>query len=340
MLPEIFVRSFFGDTRRIRTLLIGLPESVEKLRVWLERKARFGFHVVGVLAENPAAGTVCGWPVLGTSAAVDEVVVREKIAQVILLDFMAAPDLCRGLIDKVQAHGVRTLGLSDFEDRLKRKVSIFYDDGFRFLTLHEEPLESPLNRTFKSVIDIVLALAVCIFILPPLCLLVWLLQRRQSPGPLFFRQTRAGIQNREFTILKFRTMHHGHATEAQQASENDARIFTAGKWLRRLSLDEFPQFINVLRGEMSVVGPRPHLVEHNVEFARVMEGYHLRTFVKPGITGLAQVRGFRGEAKTIEDVRARLESDMVYLENWSVPLDLAILARTAWQIPFPPRSAR
>jgi putative colanic acid biosynthesis UDP-glucose lipid carrier transferase len=338
-LPEIFVRRLFRDTREVGMLLVGQPEHVEKLRVWLERKQRFGFRVRGVLTEENSGTEICGWPVLGSPSLVEEILAREKITQVVLLNYLRAPDFYGELIRKVEAQGVRVLLLSNIEDLLRRKVTIFDDDGFRFITLHTEPLESPLNRTFKRAIDIALSLAVCIFILPPLCVLVWLLQRLQSPGPLFFRQTRAGIQNREFTIVKFRTMHTGNADEARQAVPGDARIFPAGKWLRRLSLDEFPQFFNVLRGEMSVVGPRPHLVEHNREFARVMEGYHLRTFVKPGITGLAQVRGFRGEAKTAEDIRARLQSDMVYLENWSAPLDIAIILRTAWQILFPQNTA-
>jgi putative colanic acid biosynthesis UDP-glucose lipid carrier transferase len=125
----------------------------------------------------------------------------------------------------------------------------------------------------------------------------------------------------------------------RQASARDERIFPAGRWLRRFSLDEMPQFLNVLRGEMSIVGPRPHLVEHNRLFAEVLDGYHFRTFIKPGITGLAQVRGFRGEARTREDLAARLKSDMLYLENWSLGLDLAIIARTIWQMFRPPKTA-
>jgi len=125
----------------------------------------------------------------------------------------------------------------------------------------------------------------------------------------------------------------------RQATAGDARVFPAGRWLRRFSLDEMPQFLNVLRGEMSVVGPRPHLVEHNLHFAEVLSSYPLRTFIKPGITGLAQVRGFRGEARTREDISARLQSDLVYLENWSLSLDLGIILRTLWQMIRPPRTA-
>lgn len=338
-LPEFFVKKLFRGVREIRTLLVGSCASAEKLRVWLERKARFGFHTVGILTDDPPPHET-SWPVLGTTDSLDQVIGREAVAQVILLNFARQPSVSRALIATAEARGVRTLLLSNIEDMLLRKVTVFEEDGQRFITLHEEPLENPLNRSLKRTLDFSLSLLVAIFILPPLCVIVWMLQRLQSPGPLFHKQTRAGLQNREFTILKFRTMHDGRGQIEKQASEDDDRIFPAGRWLRRFSLDEFPQFLNVLHGEMSIVGPRPHLVEHNQQFARVMDGYHLRTFVKPGITGLAQVRGFRGEANTVEDIEARLQSDMVYLENWSAPLDLAIALRTAWQLVFPPKTAR
>jgi lipopolysaccharide/colanic/teichoic acid biosynthesis glycosyltransferase len=166
-----------------------------------------------------------------------------------------------------------------------------------------------------------------------------LLQRLQSRGPLFYTQTRAGLQNRHFQIFKFRTMHVQQGGEARQATRGDGRIFPAGRWLRRFSIDEIPQFLNVLRGEMSVIGPRPHLVEHNALFAEQMVNYHVRTLVKPGITGLAQVRGFRGEARTSTEIAQRLASDISYLENWRLVLDVSIIARTAWQMVQPPRTA-
>jgi len=165
-----------------------------------------------------------------------------------------------------------------------------------------------------------------------------LIQRFQSPGRVFYRQTRAGIQNHQFEILKFRTMHENNPDVARQATQGDERVYPAGRWLRRLSLDEVPQFLNVLRGDMSVTGPRPHLIEHNAQFAEQMSNYHIRTLVKPGITGLAQVRGFRGAASP-EEIARRLESDISYLENWRLALDISIILRTIWQMIFPPRSA-
>ena len=147
------------------------------------------------------------------------------------------------------------------------------------------------------------------------------------------------MQNREFTILKFRTMHDDNHDLTRQASAGDERIYPIAKWFRKLSIDEVPQFWNVLLGDMSVVGPRPHLIEHNNQFSRLMENYHVRAFVKPGITGLAQVRGFRGEARDNSDIENRVACDLEYLENWNISLEFGIILRTFAQLMVPPRTA-
>jgi lipopolysaccharide/colanic/teichoic acid biosynthesis glycosyltransferase len=178
-----------------------------------------------------------------------------------------------------------------------------------------------------------------IFVLPIASLFVWLCHRAQSPGPLFFTQRRTGKHNEEFQILKYRTMHVNHGEEARQATEDDCRVFRTGRWMRKLSIDELPQFVNVLRGEMSVVGPRPHLVDHDELFGEIANFYRVRSFIKPGITGLAQVRGLRGEARRDQDLIDRIHSDLYYLENWSLLLDGVIIVRTAWHVVFPPKTA-
>jgi putative colanic acid biosynthesis UDP-glucose lipid carrier transferase len=127
--------------------------------------------------------------------------------------------------------------------------------------------------------------------------------------------------------------------ESRQASQNDPRVFAAGAWLRKTSLDEIPQFLNVLLGEMSIVGPRPHLKAHDDQFAEAAEAYRFRQFIKPGITGLAQVTGFRGETRGHSDIRNRVQADIEYLEKWSLSLDFSIVCRTAWQMIVPPKSA-
>jgi putative colanic acid biosynthesis UDP-glucose lipid carrier transferase len=334
VLPGLLAWVSFREMRQENTLLVGSCQGVARLAPWLQRKARFGLRTVGILCdEDHAHCSLPQCPILGRISDLARVITSRRVSQVLLIEFR---EDFASLVEPIQHSGARLLIVSDLAERLGHSISMFEDDGFHFFALHEEPLENPLNRMIKRSFDVLFSLVVLVLVLPPLCAVVWLMHRLQSPGPLFFRQVRAGIQNREFVIWKFRSMHAAAATGDAGAD----RLFPAGRLLRRYSLDEFPQFLNVLRGEMSIIGPRPHLVEHNVKFAQVMSAFHIRAFVKPGITGLAQVRGFRGEASTVDAVSHRLESDMVYLENWSPLLDLGIVLRTAWQIVFPPDAAR
>ena len=153
--------------------------------------------------------------------------------------------------------------------------------------------------------------------------------RRSSPGPVLFRQRRYGLDGRQIVIYKFRTMFVlEDGDTVRQATHNDDRITAFGRFLRRTSLDELPQFINVLQGRMSIVGPRPHAVAHNETYRKLIDGYMMRHKVKPGVTGWAQVNGLRGETDTVEKMQRRIEYDLAYLRNWSLRLDLLIIAKT------------
>lgn len=338
-LPSLLAELCFRGRRQQKTLLCGMPEDLARIRPWVERKTAFGMQVIGFTALKPIAETQPG---LSTWESIDDleaIIEREKINQVILTRALP-PEELNLLSARCDSVGSRLFVVHDLEEQLGRPVRFVRDEGFNFITLREEPLECPLNRLTKRALDICIALPVVIFVLPWVSLLVWLAHRLQSPGSLFFLQRRTGLHNEHFSILKYRTMHVEHRQEALQATENDPRIFTLGQMMRKLSVDELPQFVNVLRGDMSVVGPRPHLFEHDQIFAKVTEAYRVRALVKPGITGLAQVRGHRGETKTDESVRARVASDVHYLENWSPMLDLLIILRTAWQMIRPPAGAR
>jgi putative colanic acid biosynthesis UDP-glucose lipid carrier transferase len=166
-------------------------------------------------------------------------------------------------------------------------------------------------------------------------LLVALAVKLTTPGTVIFKQRRYGLDGREITVYKFRTMKVSEdGGQIRQATRNDARITRVGAILRRYSLDELPQFFNVLQGRMSVVGPRPHAVAHNEEYRRLIKGYMIRHKVNPGVTGLAQVRGFRGETATLEDMRRRVEVDLEYLRNWSLELDIRIVLQTVRMMLF------
>jgi exopolysaccharide biosynthesis polyprenyl glycosylphosphotransferase len=328
----------FRGVRKGRILLIGTPAEGVHLKKWLESKEIYGMDTIGYLSDEPQNEGLEGFCYLGTTVEAETTITQQEITQVILLQLPESADDHMRLMSTLNRHGLRLLIYNNLEEKLNHPVIYMEDDGHHFIALRKEPLENPLNRMAKRTLDIAVSLPVILFILPPIALGVWIMQRLQSPGPLFFRQMRAGIQNNQFLIWKFRTM-HVNDNESRQATWNDSRIFPGGQFLRRFSIDELPQFLNVLGGTMSVTGPRPHLIEHNEQFAREIASYPIRTVVKPGITGLAQIRGFRGEARTASDIAMRLESDITYLENWRLTLDLVIIMRTAWQMLFPPPTA-
>jgi exopolysaccharide biosynthesis polyprenyl glycosylphosphotransferase len=339
VLPRFLAQHLFSGTREERMLLVGSPKRASKIRVWLSSKREYGLHTVGILTED--RNVLNPWPpILGLPAELDRILVQHSVTQVILLQLPEATSGFSELLRTIHQRGARLVILSNLDEQLQHPVFAFEDDGLKFFAFHLEPLENPFHRVVKRVLDVAIALPATLFVFPVAALVVKLLQAFQSPGPLLYRQTRSGLQNRKFDILKFRTMHPDNGEEGKQATAEDFRIFPAGRLLRRFSIDEIPQFLNVLKGTMSVVGPRPHLVEHNDKFAEVLSNYHIRTFVKPGMTGLAQVRGFRGEAAKREEIAARLQSDLVYLENWSLILDLSIIARTVWHLFVPPNKAR
>jgi len=184
------------------------------------------------------------------------------------------------------------------------------------------------NRIIKRISDFLFA-TVILLAIAPLLLLISIGVKLSSPGPILFKQRRYGLDGRKIVVYKFRTMTVAEDGDVvRQATRNDSRITRFGAFLRRTSLDELPQFINVLQGRMSVVGPRPHAVAHNEIYRKLIRGYMIRHKVRPGITGLAQVMGFRGETDTVEKMKARIEHDLTYLRNWSLLLDLQIILKT------------
>ena len=337
--PRWLAGVLFSGGSSAKTLILGSPDDAVKLNPWLERKVRYGLDLVGLITTAAGHDSRCHLPVLGDFSQITRILQKTDATKLIVLDLSLAPDQMVELADLCDKYGLRLLIVNDLEDRFHRSITFFDDDGFHFMEFRREPLECPVGRTIKRVLDLTVSIPVCLFILPPVSLVVWLYQRTQSQGPLFFRQRRTGKYNRPFLIYKFRTMRLGNFDEGKQAVADDERVYPAGKWMRKLSIDELPQFINVLVGEMSVVGPRPHFVDHDALFGEIAHFYRVRSFIKPGITGLAQVRGLRGEARKERDLIDRIHSDVYYLENWSPILDWVIIFKTAWQVIAPPKTA-
>ena len=194
-------------------------------------------------------------------------------------------------------------------------------------TNYVDPLSLPTNRLIKRMFDIVFSVFVLILLLP-LFPIVALFIKLQSPGPIFFKQLRTGMNGENFVCYKFRSMHVNKDADRVQATKDDPRKFAFGNFMRKANIDEMPQFWNVLKGEMSVVGPRPHMLAHTEQYSQLIDKYMVRHFVKPGVTGWAQVTGFRGETKELWQMEGRVKQDIWYIENWSIWLDIRIIWRT------------
>ncbi len=220
---------------------------------------------------------------------------------------------------------IRFKFVPDFKLYVNRVTHMEYIDQFPILSLRPEPLEDVTNGIKKRLFDITFSLLVIVFILSWLVPLLAILIMLNSRGPVFFVQWRSGKDNKKFQCFKFRTLSVNEDAHLKQVTKDDHRITRLGRFLRKTNLDEFPQFFNVLKGDMSIVGPRPHMLLHTETFSKILEEYMVRHFVKPGVTGWAQVNGFRGEIREEEQLRKRIEHDIWYMENWSLWLDIRIM---------------
>lgn len=227
---------------------------------------------------------------------------------------------------------IRFKMLPDYRGFVNRRVEINFYDDIPVIILRKEPLDNPANRIIKRLYDTLFSLLVIILVFPWLLPLIALLIRFSSKGPIFFKQLRSGRNNKAFYCYKFRSMFVNGLANELQAKKNDPRITPVGRFLRKTSLDEVPQFFNVLLGDMSIVGPRPHMLHHTEKYSKTVDSFMVRHFVKPGITGLAQVKGFRGETTDPALMEKRIQHDLWYIENWSPLLDTKIIFLTVWNM--------
>lgn len=218
--------------------------------------------------------------------------------------------------------------IPDSKEIYSKKLKYEYYDYIPVLTLRNIPLEDSVNLIIKRTFDIIFSSLIIIFILSWLTPIVAILIKLESKGPVFFKQSRNGFNYKEFNCYKFRSMTPNKDAHLSQAKRGDNRVTKVGKFIRGKSIDELPQFFNVLFGDMSVVGPRPHMVSHTNLYAKKIDKFMVRHFVKPGITGLAQTSGFRGEIETDKDIIGRVKYDIFYIENWSLLLDFKIVIQT------------
>ena len=313
-----------------RVIIAGSGELADTVTDRLLNNRWIGLKLLGCFAESDGNLEDCDRriPVLGTLNRLAEFLDHHQVDQI----WLAIPWSQQKTIDQVLCelrHSTVDIRMvPDLASYPLLNTSITEIAGLPVLNLSTSPLHG-ISRLLKLIEDATLSLTILLLI-SPLMILIAIGVKLSSPGPIFFRQKRHGYDGREVEIWKFRSMlvHQEEDDKVTQATRNDARITVFGGFLRNTSLDELPQFINVLQGRMSIVGPRPHAVVHNNYYKHQIEHYMLRHKVKPGITGWAQIHGLRGETDTVEKMRQRVEYDLYYIENWSLWFDLKIICLT------------
>lgn len=309
-------------------LLMGSQTNIRELYEEMTCSLSAGYHVLGYFdtEPNPTFSKEC--PYLGGGEKVIPHLAQGGVHRVYCGLPSSQQDTILDVINYCENHLVRFYSVPNLRNYLRRRVTLEMFSNVPLLSMHSEPLSSAINRVVKRLFDILFSLAFLCTLFPFIYLVVAVIIKATSPGPILFKQRRNGINGNEFWCYKFRSMCINRDADTLQATANDVRKTKFGDFLRRSSIDELPQFINVLSGDMSVVGPRPHMLAHTTLYAEIINTYMVRHFIKPGITGWAQVSGFRGETKQLCEMQGRVKADIWYLEHWSFMLDLYIIYKT------------
>ncbi len=287
-----------------------------------------GYNVLGYFDKEPRNKFNSKCTYLGGLDEIQDFLANNHVDRVYCGLPSKYSDIILPIINYCEGHLIRFFSVPNFRNYCQRRVSLEMFSNVPLLTIREEPLSLPTNRFIKRVFDIVFSFCFLCTAFLPIYIVVGIITKITSPGPIFFRQKRHGLDGKEFYMYKFRSMKVNKEADTVQATENDPRKTKWGNFLRKTSLDELPQFINVFLGDMSIVGPRPHMVKHTEEYSQLINTYMVRHFIKPGVTGRAQVTGFRGETKELSEMDGRVKADIWYMEHWTFTLDLYIIYKT------------
>jgi putative colanic acid biosynthesis UDP-glucose lipid carrier transferase len=309
------------DIRKVVAVL-SVRDGGAKLAAYLKKQSSINFagfleKPSGVNYESTAHGSTRQQLRKAAESGIEEVFVSVRPDNI---DEMAT------LIREGEEECVRLRFVPNLTEGAELKLDL--SENFPILSNRKEPLEHIANRVQKRVFDVLVSLTAIVFIFSWLFPILALIIKIQSRGPILFKQLRTGRDNKPFACYKFRSMYINAQSDNLQATRHDSRVTPIGRFMRRTSLDEFPQFFNVLFGTMSVIGPRPHMIAHTEEYRQIVNRYMVRQFLKPGISGWAQVNGYRGETRENEQMVKRVEHDLWYMENWSVMLDIRIMYMT------------
>ncbi|WP_395044449.1 undecaprenyl-phosphate glucose phosphotransferase [Flavobacterium sp.] len=314
-----------GSNFRNAVIIGYTPESI-RLKEVFDSRQDYGYRFQGYFSDkkqNPE--------IKGKIDDLKEFVIQNNIDEIYCSLNEISNDRLKDLVEFADENNKSIKFIPDSKEIFSKNLKVDYYELFPVLSLQKTQLHNPTIKGIKRAFDIFFSLFVIVFILSWLMPLIAILILIESKGPIFFKQGRPGLDENEFFCYKFRSMQVNETTE-KEASKNDPRVTKMGKFMRKTSIDELPQFFNVLMGDMSVVGPRPHLWSQNKSYASKVKKYMVRHYVKPGITGLAQVKGYRGEIETDEDMINRIKFDVFYIENWSIVMDIKIIIQTVINI--------
>ena len=315
-----------------RVILIGGGNVAKQLYNYIHKKDVFGIRLLAIFSENEISFEVKDGIKKGAYEDLEAFAIKHNVDEIYYTLPLTYTSKIKDIIAFADKNMIRFKIVPDFRGFPFKRVNIDFFEDVPVITFRQEPLTDIVNQMLKRAFDIIFSFLVIVLILSWLYPIIALLIKLSSKGPVLFKQVRSGLNNEEFICFKFRSMAQNEEADSIQATKGDARITKIGSFLRKSSLDELPQFLNVLLGDMSVVGPRPHMLKHTEEYSALIGKYMVRQLVKPGITGVAQVKGYRGETKELKDMEGRVRADVWYIENWSLALDINLIALTVWNV--------
>lgn len=324
---------FRSAGKNIRNMaIIGAGQVGENFLEMLKSNPEYGYNFIGFIDRNLSEKNVIGSP-----EQLDSLIQNYKIEEAVIALPYNDFSLIEEIIRTCNKNAVRAFIIPDYFKFISKKFRVSQFGNFPIITVRNEPLEEIQWRFIKRSIDVFIAVITTVLLLSWLFPVIMLLIKLTSRGPIFYMQDRIGINNKPFRCFKFRTMRiNSDGLKFTPTDKDDPRVTPLGRFLRKSNIDELPQVLNVLIGDMSIVGPRPHMMSFNNVYKEVVEEIKLRTLVKPGITGWAQVHGLRGDSVDAEEnklrIKKRIEYDIWYIENWSISLDIQIILLTAWQM--------
>jgi Undecaprenyl-phosphate glucose phosphotransferase len=309
-----------------KAFIVGSNDISNFLRHLMSSNPMLGLEFVGYITDKPEINKK---DVLGQLNDLVPLIIKYQV-EILFVTTSAYSDSTKSkmLLSTCNSLGVRLRFVPENQYWPKFRKNLELVEPLIIVNPLEIPLDDLNSRFIKRTFDIFFSSFVILFIISWLFPILYLLIKLSSKGPVLFRQQRTGINNKTFTCFKFRSMCLNEDADSKQASQNDSRITALGRFLRKSNLDEFPQFFNVFFGQMSIVGPRPHMLKHTEQYSELIENYRIRHYVKPGITGWAQVNGYRGATDMLWKMKKRVEYDMIYLENWTFWWDLNIIVMT------------